>query len=1196
MNKLVYKIIIPFLLILCVLISDLPALELTSHAASSGVPYTVKDSDGNVSLSLIMKDGKIYIWAYSHKASTNIRWETIGFTLTLEQIDEDDESAKGYSGPVEVSEGFDLGHATILFQQGEKLQDVDQGNGNVMTPYIIDETRIKEKFTGVFSNLTKGTTVYLHAIFRTYQIVNENKVLRAGKENGLHNWKDIMNAESWGSDTLGDFHKYFNMPVEFDPGTQPATIHYITQGNNNSKIKDDKELAPVAIGDPVRWNNEDKKISYGDKSYSLIGYKFRSKTGTDYIDSRYLDGGWDIEKICSGKADMIFGGLDIFLVYKEGPPISPTPTPSGSPTPTPKVTLTPSPTPKPSATPTPTIPPVTVPEPEDPITLQLDTPRPYGVINADPYSNPYFNSEKGISTTESQYVFVKTKDYLLGYTLVNHTGKKAFYVPVTMHTTLTYMSATPKGVKEGPKAVTTEHQYTQTIKVERAYSYWEIINLSYYHVNSAKVYNYSLPDGGVELKANPSYLDIPILKTTHSSSLNDHVLAPQETITGIDIWDEPIITSSTTKPTVTTKDLSYYALKQTGETSVKNDYISFDGATIMSDTIQQTIAPKPVTTKLIHCQSVCKDKSLYTENQLIDSLKSNGVYASTGNASYQLDSESVNNYENTKSYTTEVNSVILHTPVICDPVISADNDKWVQLINPDKEAVQLVLDEDSTLNDFEVSISNTLKHGNRLGYTIRDFSRSFIDPIYISYIARKDGVVRNEIKLPFDVYQDTYHDGDIKNDKYIKAGTWFILGRDTFRFYVPMWVKEGTYTAEFRTIAVNGSDKLDRTEVTKNADRNSYVATATRSFQISGRIYGFKIYDISDYPLWEDVFRVKNSMKLKLFEGAVDGTGRTDFHSNYAYSYPVGTKNQYGIDTGRLSKYTLPLVNGSHPRYKNLGTLKPGYAVRFLLDTTGELYGGASCIKIYPTFYYVDASGKNRKQIDLYYKEEINQKQYSLVKVGSGIDLVNLKKGMTGNSYFQIPQKELENTAKVLEMKYSKLYYQNAVMYAYSTFRILNAFRTFLGTSYASSITSLSSYPEVQAATGLSELQLLKYSQRWYGMYKLPMDVHVVEAGYDVYGYLKTYGIDYQEDFWLTGGYIIVNFNIVTVDKNGKEQLSYINGSNYLNNGNCSMWVMEGALIQKTDHKGVKFNFKAGDVLTFYTDSNFRDDFEGQLY
>ncbi len=79
------------------------------------------------------------------------------------------------------------------------------------------------------------------------------------------------------------------------------------------------------------------------------------------------------------------------------------------------------------------IPEIVVPEKEAPIEVPMDTPAPYGVINGDKYTSPYFTSKEGIATTESQHVYVKTKDYLLGVLLENHTGKIAYYVPVRMH-------------------------------------------------------------------------------------------------------------------------------------------------------------------------------------------------------------------------------------------------------------------------------------------------------------------------------------------------------------------------------------------------------------------------------------------------------------------------------------------------------------------------------------------------------------------------------------------------------------------------------------------------------------------------------------------------------------------------------------------------------------------------------------------
>lgn len=71
--------------------------------------------------------------------------------------------------------------------------------------------------------------------------------------------------------------------------------------------------------------------------------------------------------------------------------------------------------------------------------------------------------------------------------------------------------------------------------------------------------------------------------------------------------------------------------------------------------------------------------------------------------------------------------------------------------------------------------------------------------------------------------------------------------------------------------------------------------------------------------------------------------------------------------------------------------------------------------------------------------------------------------------------------------------------------------------------------------------------------------------------YADKYGVDYDEDFWLTDGYIIVNFTIETVDPDGRHRLSYINAGNHLNNGNCSMWTMEGRPSKKAAIRGRPF-------------------------
>jgi superfamily I DNA and/or RNA helicase len=118
--------------------------------------------------------------------------------------------------------------------------------------------------------------------------------------------------------------------------------------------------------------------------------------------------------------------------------------------------------------------------------------------------------------------------------------------------------------------------------------------------------------------------------------------------------------------------------------------------------------------------------------------------------------------------------------------------------------------------------------------------------------------------------------------------------------------------------------------------------------------------------------------------------------------------------------------------------------------------------------------------------------------------------------------------------------------------------------------------------------------QTWYGEYWLPADIHACAKGTDVLGYAKKKGINYKENWWYKGGYIIVNFDIVTVDSKGNEQLSYTNTNNALN-GYCSMWNMENYAQYKTSYQGkvkgsFEFSFEPGDFFVYYSDISLRDD------
>jgi hypothetical protein len=357
------------------------------------------------------------------------------------------------------------------------------------------------------------------------------------------------------------------------------------------------------------------------------------------------------------------------------------------------------------------------------------------------------------------------------------------------------------------------------------------------------------------------------------------------------------------------------------------------------------------------------------------------------------------------------------------------------------------------------------------------------------------------------------------------------------------------------------------------------------------------MYDITDYPIWEEVFRVKNSMDFKKdFSKYTVGTGLLSYSKNRSYTYALGTNNQYGVDTGRNIKYTFPLVNGSHPYYKNMGILKTGYLVRFMLDTTGNMFSDSCKISIKPKFYYVDKNGKNRTAVDLYYSESINKKTSHLVKVGSPLDQTNLKTVRTGDLYLGIPEKELKQTAALRGLTFSQFTAKSAAMFNFSEIRLGWAFRTYINNAYTNTVKGYDSFDDVKDS-GIKEEDILERMQRWYGQYYIPNNVHVVEKGFDVMDYADKYGVDYSEDFWLKEGYIIVNISIETIGEDGSRRLSYMNASNYRDNGNCSMWLQEGPVQTKKSSDGTTFHFYAGDFVVYYSDQSASQDYySGAIY
>jgi len=825
---------------------------------------------------------------------------------------------------------------------------------------------------------------------------------------------------------------------------------------------------------------------------------------------------------------------------------------------------------------------------EETISVSMNTPFATGNIRADSRGSERFFVTSGIPTTESLYTEVKATEYLMGYTLKKQVGIETYPVTVTKEYILEWEGEDEDGEIGMSETVVVE----QVVNIRRAYGYWEIINFDLYKIESASILNYTLPNGSTTM--TPNYNEgysPPNVITQHSPFKEAHLVIPDEIKNGINLPTETLV-GGTQKPNISEEDFTMTADSMIPNLLVKNDTIILNGTVVMNDTPSEIEGPRINDSFLaslrIEGTDKCNENVLYKPGQVIEATKKNGTYHSSGVINYtRINSVNSKYTANIQSNIEGLSTVVIHTPVLCEANVTSDNGQYVQLINP-TSAVQLVLDPVSSLNDFTIRISNYGLHTNKQGYYTRDFSQSLRDPS-ITYMATKNGVLKNEVKFPFDVFVK-----QSSGDTFVKKNTWIVLGRSTVTFYLPLWVVEGTYTIACRSVAVNAdTSKLDQlSEVSANTKLMNYVATDTFEVEVSGRIYGLSIYDITGYPIWEEVFRVKNSldMKINFPDRYPDGTSKTTYNKGYSINYTLGTNDQYGNDTERSAKYTFPIVNSSHPLYQNIGVLKTGYMVRFKLNTIGTMYSSGNSIKIKPTFYYVDANGKNRTRVDLYYEESIEGKNRKMVKVGSDLDKINIKSIEVGNPYTGIPTDELKNTASILDMKYSEIMSRWDYVFTFNNINIPSTFRTFINKEYMNTVVNSNQYSEIQAA-GITTNILMKQMQSWFGSYYIPAIVHAVPQGYDVYDYASKYGVNYKEDFWKTYGYIIVNFDIVTVDSSGNERLSYINASNYLNSGNNSMWLTEGAPHSKTDNKGVTFDFKAGDFIIYYTDKSILNDY-----
>lgn len=777
------------------------------------------------------------------------------------------------------------------------------------------------------------------------------------------------------------------------------------------------------------------------------------------------------------------------------------------------------------------------PEPEDPppTGVQCTNPSPgnsmsgedfnpnvSAVIKADSRGNERFNVLQGIPTTESLYGQVWTKAYLYQYRYQEMAGSCTFNVNVRVLPPPPDPNEPLPPVTEPPPEGGEELLTGSVVQVtvEKDYSYWTVQDVQVFKINEAALWNYAFDGNGIRIQ--PSGYNSPYYAKAQTGGYEPDDIPDDITIPFDQSPEE--------------------AAESAVHVRVRNDTFTFYNQTLMSgsSTSNTGSAPLPIPEA-----PLTGDNVLYSPNHVIPMTKTNKANQSSSGTVYyeKVSGSGVRNYP-----IYGMNSITVHTPVVIYPNVSDDashNQKTMPAIG--RSAV--ILDR-----PFTVKMPNRGQHTHYTGYGHRN---------YLAYIGSK------QIRFPFDVYDRT-------QTHFYPKSTWIEVDKtsESFDYFLPVWVDEGFYEVEFRTIAHNARTEASE-QTHANLDAMHHIAYAAVPVDVIGRVYDFRITDIADYN-WETVFRIKQGSTIP--SGSV---------------YWAGINGIDGIARGNSATFTLPVRPGSHPWYKN-AVIKTGYHFKFDMKTKGNMFGTKDQVIITPTFYYMDVQGNERIPVDLYY----HTSNTSYVKIGSALD--KLERYVILNDRLRnVPLEQLTDTAlyqydhgltfdqianigrsQFVQRYISYLSKQKTVIGSLSQLRLHEQTRTLAG-------------PKDNIPTGVDRARANASIQQWYGEYSLPADLYAVRAGVNIAEYGRTHnGLSNRSPIFLKDGYIVVNFNMETV-QNGemsKPHLQYIHAP--LMN---QWWQMEGFQRYAAGPFGEIYPLMDGDVVFYDTNRSSRDDFRSMV-
>lgn len=531
--------------------------------------------------------------------------------------------------------------------------------------------------------------------------------------------------------------------------------------------------------------------------------------------------------------------------------------------------------------------------------------------------------------------------------------------------------------------------------------------------------------------------------------------------------------------------------------------------------------------------------------------------------------------------------VVVHSPIISPFNITLPGETHAetqtQAQQSDAVGAQMILDNNYTLN-FKWQQYFTLK-----GYDMPAGWTKYVKTKYarFPFTVEVDGKTYEPKKDDITAGQAHVNDDNANEEMATDAGytAWIDVGAvESFDFYLPTWATEGIYGSasttdqarydynslpvQVKCFANNYVKDLGQigeeyeANVTQiNGTTYNYVATYDYPVQISGVIYDMTATAVNDECYFGDIER----------ENGVWQFFRYDQDKKLGYNNRFGDNATRYFLTGDVATTwdyanTLPFTTGKSNALSEMGYLIRGNKFGFALKTIGNLNGTDDTIVIKPTYRYIDENGNVYEDgtFNLYYSTKTD----FYMTFGSDKDKSHMKEVELGGQYFDMDlypfrtYDKLQFTADTFGKTWNNVVHTETPSYCagsitlYSTQKLLSGDEEELRENEYNNGTDALRYNGGLGNISASQYNLFKKSmQTWYGEYQVPNNLFVslvdANTGKDAFTTAFDDG-DYvtdQSDCWKDGGYLVLNFEIITY-RNGNEHLHY-----YVNNDASGKWL-----------------------------------------